>query len=234
MSIKKESAIHNIIGHFEDYANLILSQLSILEKIVNSGSLTIPEDLLKELNMNEDRSDNFEIKLSEKIVNTIVLQKPVASDLRKLMACYQIVINLERIGDLVMDIVKFIPRIKDAETYNRMSEVIYNMLLVSVNMVQKAILSFINSDKEFAIWAIRNDEVVDEMNHKLIRKAITKSKLPDETQQLLFSFIHINSIISSIERIADHATNVAEASIYAMEGTDIRHHHPDNEVSEQD
>jgi phosphate transport system protein len=229
MSIKKESAIHNIIGHFEDYANLILSQLSILEKIVNSGSLTIPEDLLKELNMNEDRSDNFEIKLSEKIVNTIVLQKPVASDLRKLMACYQIVINLERIGDLVMDIVKFIPRIKDAETYNRMSEVIYNMLLVSVNMVQKAILSFINSDKEFAIWAIRNDEVVDEMNHKLIRKAITKSKLPDETQQLLFSFIHINSIISSIERIADHATNVAEASIYAMEGTDIRHHHSDNE-----
>lgn len=232
MNIKKESAIHNIIGHFEDYANLILNQLSILEKIVNSGSLTISEELLKEMNINEDRSDNFEIKLSEKIVNTIVLQKPVASDLRKLMACYQIVINLERIGDLVMDIVKFIPRIKDAETYNRMSEVIYNMLLVSVNMVQKAILSFINSDKEFAIWAIRNDEVVDEMNHKLIRKAITKSKLPDETQQLLFSFIHINSIISSIERIADHATNVAEASIYAMEGTDIRHHHPDNEDKE--
>ena len=132
-----------------------------------------------------------------------------------------------------MDIVKFIPRIKDNETYNRMSDVIYNMLLVSVNMVQKAILSFVNSDKEFAIWAIQNDEIVDEMNHKLIRKAITKSKLPDETQQLLLSFIHINSIISSIERIADHATNVAEASIYAMEGTDIRHHNLDNETKEQ-
>ncbi len=230
MSIKKESAIHNIIGHYEDYANLILNQLSILEKIINSGSLTISDELLKELKTNEKRSDNFEIKISEKIVNTIVLQKPVASDLRKLMACYQIVINLERIGDLVMDIVKFIPRIKDIETYNRMSEVIYNMLLVSVKMVQKAILSFINNDKEFAIWAIQNDEVVDEMNHKLIRKAIGKSELSDETQQLLFSFIHINSIISSIERIADHATNVAEASIYAMEGTDIRHQSPDNEV----
>lgn len=230
MNIKKESAIQNIIDHFEDYANLILSQLSILEKVISSGSLTISEDLLKELNINEDKSDNFEIKISEKIINTIVLQKPVASDLRKLMACYQIVINLERIGDLVMDIVKFIPRIKETETYNRMSDVIYNMLLVSVNMVQKSMLSFINSDKEFAIWTIRNDEVVDEMNHKLIRKAIAKSKLPDETQQLMFSFIHINSIISSIERIADHATNVAEASIYAMEGTDIRHHNLDNEA----
>ena len=232
MNIKKESAIQNVISHFEDYANLILNQLTILEKVVNSGSLTISEEVMRELNAHEEKSDKFEIKLSEKIVNTIVLQKPVASDLRKLMACYQNVINLERIGDLVMDIVRFIPRIKDIETYNRMSEVIYNMLLVSVNMVQKAILSFVNSDKEFAIWAIQNDEVVDDMNHKLIRKAITKSKLPDETQQLLFSFIHINSIISSIERIADHATNVAEASIYAMEGTDIRHHNMDFETKE--
>jgi len=232
MNIKKESAIQNVISHFEDYANLILNQLTILEKVINSGSLTISEEVMRELNAHEEKSDKFEIKLSEKIVNTIVLQKPVASDLRKLMACYQNVINLERIGDLVMDIVRFIPRIKDIETYNRMSEVIYNMLLVSVNMVQKAILSFVNSDKEFAIWAIQNDEVVDDMNHKLIRKAITKSKLPDETQQLLFSFIHINSIISSIERIADHATNVAEASIYAMEGTDIRHHNMDIETKE--
>jgi phosphate transport system protein len=149
------------------------------------------------------------------------------------MACYQNVINIERIGDLVMDIVKFIPRIQEAEIYNKMSEVIYNMLLVSVNMVQKSLLSFINGDKEFAIWTIQNDEVVDEMNHKLIRKAIAKSKLPDETQQLMFSFIHINSIISSIERIADHATNIAEASIYALEGTDIRHHHPENELNEE-
>jgi len=233
MNIKKESAIHNIFGHFEDYANLILSQLSILEKVISSGSLVIPEEILKELNINEDKSDKFEVKLSEKIVDTIVLQKPVASDLRKLMACYQIVINLERIGDLVIDIVKFIPRIKEPETYNRMSEVIYNMLLVSVNMVQKSLLSFINSDKEFAIWTIRNDEVVDDMNHKLIRKAIAKSRMSDETQQLMFSFIHINSIISSIERIADHATNVAEASIYAMEGTDIRHHNLENETNEK-
>jgi phosphate transport system protein len=53
--------------------------------------------------------------------------------------------------------------------------------------------------------------------------------LPEETQQLLLTFIHINSIISSIERIADHATNVAEASVYALDGTDIRHQHIENE-----
>ena len=63
MNIKKESAIQNVIRHFEDYANLILNQLSILEKVINSGSLTISEDILKEMNINEDKSDKFEIKL---------------------------------------------------------------------------------------------------------------------------------------------------------------------------
>lgn len=52
---------------------------------------------------------------------------------------------------------------------------------------------------------------------------ISKTGLPEETRQILLSFIHTNSIISSIERIADHATNVAEATIYALDGTDIRH-----------
>jgi len=104
-----------------------------------------------------------------------------------------------------------------------MSEVITNMFMASVSMVQKSILSFVENDKEEAIWAIKNDEVVDEMNHKLIRKAIKKNEFSDDTQQLLFTFIQMNSIISTIERIADHATNIAEASIYAIEGKDLRH-----------
>jgi phosphate transport system protein len=230
MNIRKENAIQDIFEHFGDYANLILHQLSLLEKIISSGSLVITKEVSAELIANEDKSDNFEVKLSEKIINIIVLQKPVASDLRKLIACYQIVMNLERIGDSVMNIIKSIHRIKDKETYSHMTDVIYNMLLVSINMVQKSILSFTNNDREYAIWTIRNDDVVDEMNNKLIKKVITKSKLSEEVQQLLFSFININSIISNIERIADHATNVAEASIYALEGKDIRHKHTDDET----
>ena len=225
MNIKKENAIHKIMEHFTEFAELILHQLSLLEKIIGSGSLEIPEELLKEIRLNEEKSDNYEVTLSERIISTIVLQKPVASELRKLMACYQIVMNLERVGDSVVNIMKSIQRIKDHESYHRMTDVIYNMLLVSINMVQKSILSFTNNDKEYAIWTIKNDKLVDEMNNKLIKKAIKKSLLPDDTQELLFTFININSIISNIERIADHSTNIAEASVYALEGKDIRHQH---------
>ena len=55
------------------------------------------------------------------------------------------------------------------------------------------------------------------------KKSIKKSKLNKEVQQILFSYININTIMSNIERIADQATNIAEASIYAMEGKDINH-----------
>ena len=228
MNTNKENAIQDIVDRFGKYADLILHQLSLLEKVFSTGMASIPKELIDEIKKYEEESDTYEIKLSEKIINTIVLQKPVASDLRKLIACYQIVMNLERVADLVTNIVNFIPKIKDQETYNKMTDAIFNMLIIAKNMVQKSILSFINNDKEFAIWTLKNDSIVDEMNHKLVKKAVAKSKLPEETQQLLLSYININSIISNIERIADHATNVAEASIYAMEGTHIRHQHIEN------
>ena len=228
MNTNKENAIQDIVDRFGKYADLILHQLSLLEKVFSTGMASIPKELIDEIKKYEEESDTYEIKLCEKIINTIVLQKPVASDLRKLIACYQIVMNLERVADLVTNIVNFIPKIKDQETYNKMTDAIFNMLIIAKNMVQKSILSFINNDKEFAIWTLKNDSIVDEMNHKLVKKAVAKSKLPEETQQLLLSYININSIISNIERIADHATNVAEASIYAMEGTDIRHQHIEN------
>jgi phosphate transport system protein len=90
-------------------------------------------------------------------------------------------------------------------------------------MVEKALLSFINTDPDFAIWTIKNDSVVDEMNHKLLVSYINKSSLDDETRQTVLRYVELKDMISNIERIADHATNIAEASIYSMQGTDIRH-----------
>jgi phosphate transport system protein len=225
MSTIKEAIIEDILDRLGIFANLILHQLSILEKILNSGSLKISEDYLDELILNEEKSDQYEVKLSDKITNAIVLQQPLASDLRKMMACYRIVTNLERIGDSSINMLKSLRRIKNPELYNHLNEVISKMLSVSIEMVQKSILSFTNNDREYALWTIANDDIVDKMSNKLINKIIAKSKLPVESDDLLFSIVHIYSLISNIERIADHATNIAEASIYALEGIDIRHKH---------
>ena len=98
-----------------------------------------------------------------------------------------------------------------------------NMLAQSSQMVTKALISFINKDKNYAIWAIKNDEVIDELYNKLIKKSIKGSEISEENKKMLLDLMDIRSIISNIERIADHATNIAEASIYSMEGRDVRH-----------
>ncbi len=223
MTSKKDDAINNILKDFEEFANLVLHQLDLLEKVISSGETDIPDDISNEILENEKRLDKFEVKLSDKIVNTIVLYQPVASDIRRLIACYRIVISLERVGDLVTNILGFLDNIKVEKIYTNLSEVVSNMLIQSTSMVNKALLAFTSDDKEFAIWTIKNDAVVDELNRKMLKKAIKKSKISDENKQLLTSFISMNSMVGNIERIGDHATNIAEAAIYSIEGKDVRH-----------
>ena len=104
------------------------------------------------------------------------------------------------------------------------------MLLSGKIMVEKSLLSFVNNDTDYAIWTIKNDSVIDEMNHKLLINSISKAKLSDKTKEMLLSYSELKNIITNIERIADHATNIAEATIYYLKGTDIRHSHFENDV----
>jgi phosphate transport system protein len=224
MTSKKDDAINSILTDFEEFANLVLHQLDLLEKIVSGGELKVSEEVIKELQTNEKKIDRLDVKISDKIVNTIVLYQPVASDIRKIFACYRIVNSLERIGDMVIIILNYIQNIKTMKLYVELNDVITNMLINSSNMVSKAVISYTTDDKEYAIWTIKNDTVVDEINKKMLKKAIKKSSdNNDENKQLLMSFISMNGIVTNIERIAAHATNIAEAAIYSIEGKEIRH-----------
>jgi len=224
MTTKKDDAINGIMKDFEEFANLVLHQLDVLEKLISSGETKLSDELGKELIDNEKKLDKMEVKISDKIVNTIVLYQPVASDIRKIFACFRIVNSLERIGDMVITIVDAVKNIKTLKIYAELNDVITNMLINSSNMVSKGLLAFTNDDKEYAIWTIKNDTVVDEINKKMLKKAIKKSSdNNDENKQLFISFISMHSVVTNIERIAGHATNIAEAAIYSIEGKDIRH-----------
>jgi phosphate transport system protein len=223
MTNKKELSIQDVMNSFREMADLVLAQLDLIEKMMLSREETEQERIDGEINRNEKEIDRFEVLISDKFINTIVLYQPVASDIRKLIAVYRMTINLERIGDLVMNMLFALKTIGQTEEYIRMSDVILNMLQSGKMMVEKSLISFVNSDEDFAIWTIKNDSVVDEMNNKLLVNSISKSKLDKKTKGMLLSYIDIKNIITNIERIADHATNIAEATIYSLEGTDIRH-----------
>lgn len=224
MSVKKDEAIKDILADYESLANLVLQQLDILETMITSSELHISDEHYHTIRDNEDKLDKWEVKLSDKIVNTIALYQPVASEIRSLIALYRITISLERIGDLAVSITKFMREIKNEEVYASLSDFISNMMILSVKMVKNAMLSFIHKDMDLAIWTIKNEAVIDELNQKMLKKTISKAKKIDEKKNIMISFINIKEMVSNIERISDHAANIAEASIYAFEGKDIRHH----------
>lgn len=220
---KKEKAILEILADYEKLANLVLSQLDVVEKLISSGELRLDKVQQDELVKIEGKINKLEVRLSEDIVNAIALYQPVASQIRKLMACYRITISLERIGDLAVSIIKLMRRIENHEVYSSLSGFMAKMMSLSVDMSRRSMLSFINQDMELAKWTIKSETIVDEFNHKMLKKVAERANLLAEDQNILISFINIKEMAAAIERIADHAANIAEASFYSFEGKDIRH-----------
>lgn len=223
MPQKKEEAIQNILSDYEKLANLVLNQLDFVEKLISSGELDLDKEKLDGLQKEEEHINKLEVKLSENIISAIALYQPVASQVRQLMSCYRITISLERIGDLAMTIVKLLRSIENREVYQSLSDFLAKMMNLSVDMSRRSMLSFINNDMELAKWTIRSENVVDDFNRKMLKKVAERSDMLADDKNILISFINIKEMAAAIERIADHAANIAEASYYSFEGKDIRH-----------
>jgi len=223
MTLKKDEAIHDILSDYEKLANKVLSQLDEVKKLISSEELPFDDAKLNSLKNNESKINKLEVKVSENIINSIALYQPVASEIRKLIACYRIVISLERIGDLAISITKLRVDIANQEVYSSLSGFISKMMDLSADMARRSMLSFINQDMELAMWTIKSETIVDEFNHKMLKKVAERADMVAEDKNILLSFIKIKEMVSAIERIADHAANIAEASYYSYEGKDIRH-----------
>jgi len=228
MSQKKHEAIAEILADYEKLANMVLNQLDEVKKMILGGNELPVNDQLKVLKDAESKINKLEVKISDKIINSIALYQPVASEIRNLIACYRIVISLERIGDLSISIAKQLSKMENQEVFSSLSGFISKMMDLSAEMARRSMLSFINQDMELAAWTIKSESIVDEFNHKLLKKVAERAYFVAEDKNLLISFICIKEIGSNIERISDHAANIAEASIYAFEGKDIRHHRKDD------
>ncbi|MFA8435397.1 MAG: phosphate uptake regulator PhoU [Marinifilaceae bacterium] len=229
MSIRKDKIFNKVDKDFSKAKNILFRQFDILEDLIIKGMDNIPEEMLMEFKKNEDKLDQFEIRISEEIIQIIVLHQPMASDLRQIISYFRMIGNIERIGDQINNIVSFISKLTPRSIPSDQQDSVLNMFTMSLNMVKKSLISFEEEDQEYAIWTIKNDEVVDDLQYRLVKLLINK-KTPEGVQPLeLYNVLNFNSILSSIERIADNATNIAEASIYYQKGIDLRHQEVDEE-----
>ena len=174
----------------------------------------------------DNEIDNMEVMVEEECLKILALHQPVAIDLRFIIAVLKINNDLERIGDLAANIAKRTTSLAQWET----REVPFNlpeMLTLAVTMVKKSTDALINMDAEAAREVGASDDQMDDM-HRLAFKAIQREiqKKPEQVEY----YILLLSVSRVLERIADHATNIAEDVIYMVEGEIIRHRGGQNDL----
>jgi phosphate transport system protein len=223
MTDKKDLAIKKIEKEFEELSNLVLEQLQLLNELFTSGKKSGQEEIFQKLCSNEEKIDQYEVQIEDRVIKAIVLYHPVATDLRRLFSIYHMTINLERVGDLVQRIGTTFVDLRDSGYLEESVTTLVNLLKITSKMVSRSLLSYINKDRESAIRTLRTDMAFDEMNKKLLKKGIKSAGLPKKSQALLNNLVDMRAMLSSIERIGDHAANIAEASIYAISGSNVRH-----------
>ena len=221
--MNRDLAIQKIEKDFEKISNLVLEQLQLLDELFRTEQKERSEEIFKDLGKNEEKVDRYETQLDDTIIRTIVLYQPVAGDLRRLFAIYHMTINLERVADLVMVITSTYTEFKDAELLKESRSALLQMLKTTSAMVSRALLSFMNSDQKLATRTIHKESAFDEFNKKVLKRTVKAAGLPKKSQAVLNKLLDMRTMFSSIERIGDHATNIAESSIYAISGSNIRH-----------
>ncbi len=185
----------------------------------NDALTTRAETLCSEV-VGEDRDiDRLELEIDEACYSIMVRHQPAAGDLRFLIAVMKIVTDLERIGDSAVNICQSIERLNQEPPLKpyidlpRMSE------LVS-RMVRESLDAFVRRDAAQATAVTQADDEVDGLYRQLFRELLT---FMIEDPQTVTRALHLLLIARNLERIADHATNIAEDVVYYVEGRDVRH-----------
>lgn len=217
----KNKQLELLLHDFELLSRTAIIQMQIATKLFQDNTI---DSLYQEAEANEIIMDRLEIKIREEAVFTIFQFNPIAADLRKIITYQDITTNLERIGDILLNIIHFIKETDlSSPAYDTIKKHIAKMTSYAGEMLRNAIYSFSNEDNHAAYKVIEEDDKVDELFHKIavsLQEAFANRSLSKKEIQ---SIINTNAIAYNLERIGDSATNIAEATIYLTEGKDIRH-----------
>ncbi len=201
----------------------IVEQGNLVEKMIEKsirGLLNKDKKLLLEvIEVDEPRTNDVEIEIDEMCINLIARFQPEAKDLRTIMMILKMNNDLERIGDMAVNISEsalFLierPQVKPLIDLPKMAQ-------ETIQMLKDSIDSFIREDSKLAQNVCERDDIVDAYRDQILRELITYM-ISDPTT--IERAIHIERISRNLERIADLATNIGEDVVYIVEGKIIKH-----------
>ncbi len=220
--MEREHIIKQYDAELNEIRSLILQMGGKVETMITNCIQALVDrnsDLAEKTIPSDHEINHLEVLIDEKCLEVLARRQPAARDLRFITLALKIVTDMERIGDQCVSIANRVielntePPLKPYIDLPRLAE-------SSRAMVRESLDAFVRGDEQLAIQVCENDQFVDDLNIQIQRELLTFMM---EDPGTITRALKLNYISKCLERIADHATNVAEMVIFMIKGKDIRH-----------
>jgi phosphate transport system protein len=219
--------------HFEDelheLKHRLLTMGALVEDRVQRAVVALIErraELAEAVIAGDQEINDLEIEIDARCLKLLVLQQPAASDLRFITAALKINSDLERIGDQAVNVAENALRILPHAPMRPLMD-IPRMAELAQGMTRDSLDAFVRRDVVLARGVLSRDDQVDALKDQVFRVLLTYMMADPGTIERALGLILVSR---NLERIADHATNIAEDVIFMVEARDVRHHHEERAV----
>ena len=184
--------------------------------------VSIEPELAAQVLRDEERVNRMEVEIDRDLSGIIARRQPTARDLRLLIAISKIIANLERVGDEAARIGRVVQRLSAVGMPGRRLPVgdLQFECDLAVAQLRKSLDAFARLDTRLALEVLKHDDQIDQEFEGMMRKLITYMM---EDPRTISSSIDLVFVATAVERVGDHAKNLAEAVIYIVKGADVRH-----------
>ncbi|MCR4939287.1 MAG: phosphate signaling complex protein PhoU [Treponemataceae bacterium] len=193
----------------------LISMGKMIEIAIESSMLALmgrDKDAAAQVAKNDESINEMERLIETQCMKLLLQQQPMATDLRLITAALKMITDMERIGDHAVDVADLVLRVPDCK-YGKMYE-ITEMSTEIIRMLHDAVQSYIDRDYNKAKNVIAQDDVIDQLYRTIKKDLVVKIRQTDEGETILDYLL----IAKYIERIGDHATNIAQWVIFALTG----------------
>ena len=219
LSTQFDNELSGISTRVLEMGGLVESQVAQAVYALSTFNGDIAIQVLKQ----EERVNAMEVEIDSDLSSIIARRQPTARDLRLLIAVSKTIANLERIGDEAARIARTVQRLLTSGVSTRLRVPVSDLTFeceLATRQLRKVLDAFARLDVEAAVEVLRHDDQIDQEFDGLMRKLITYMM---EDPRTISASIDLIFVAKSIERVGDHAKNIAETIIYIVKGTDVRH-----------
>ena len=219
MSTQFDAELSGISGRVLEMGGLVESQVVQAVKALTEFNGELADTVLAQ----EDRVNQMEVTIDRELSAIIARRQPTARDLRLLIAVSKTIANLERVGDEAARIARTVQRLINTGVSTRLRLPVSDLGFeaeLAIAQLRKALDAFARLDIARALEVLKQDDQIDQEFDGLMRKLITFMM---EDPRTISSSIDLIFVAKAIERVGDHAKNLAEVTIYVVKGADVRH-----------